>query len=177
MDANAPLSLLTAGYTSREAALRDFQALWAARHDGGFHHTSIALLGRGPDGRLHVERSSSTAKHLSWGGALLAGPLSVLAPATGAEMLTVVGLSGAGVLIEHLRQHARPDELRRSRNTLRTRPWSLLVVALDLRCQALTAHMAQAVARSTVEMAWGDLEESLCQDFTRPLPESLLLPS
>jgi hypothetical protein len=177
MNANAPISLLAAGYTTREAAVFDFQSVWASRDDGEFHHTSIALLGKDPAGRLHVERNSSTAKHLSWGGALLAGPLFVLAPATGVEMLSVVGLSGAGAIIGHLRENSGSDQIARLRGVLEAGAWGLLVVVVNRRGEALTPHLEHAIASSSVEMVWGDLEEELCQDFARPLSESILLAS
>jgi hypothetical protein len=177
MNINAPVSLLTAGYQDREAAVLDFQAVWATRVDGDFHHTAIALLRKDPDGRLHVERNSSTAKHLAWGGALLAGPLFSISPATGAELLAVVGSTGAGALIGHLRENARPEELTRAGDVLKSFPWGLLVTVVNRAGSALAPHLEHAAATSTVEMVWGDLEESLCQDFARPAAERILIAS
>lgn len=177
MNANAPISLLTAGYPAREAAVSDFQAVWATRVDGDFHHTSIALLGRDSGGRLHVERISSTAKHLLWGGALLGGPLFAIAPQTGAELLTVVGLTGAGAVIGHLRENARPEQLTGAGDVLQASPWGLLVTVVNRAAEVVTPHLEQAVAMATVEMVWGDLEEELCHDFAQPVSESVLLAS
>src|SRR4051794_26057346 len=99
MDVNAPIALIGANYRTRESAFDDFTSVWAARHDGDFHHTSAAVLSKDPDGRLRVELHNSTAKHLEWGGALLGSALVVLAPATGIEILARVGWSGAGALV------------------------------------------------------------------------------
>ena len=177
MNATAPISMLAARYHSRGAAAQDFQTVWASRDAGDFHHTSIALVGKDPGGRLHVERNSSTAKHLVWGGALLAGPLFAIAPATGAELLAVVGPTGAGAIIGHLRENSRPEELTRAGDVLKAAPWGLLVVVVNRRSAALTPHLEHADGTASLEMPWGDLEEELCQDFARPLPESLLLAS
>src|SRR4051812_12950731 len=51
---NAPVSLVAAGYRTRDEAVRDLETVWGARHDGDFHHISIAVLGRDTDGTLHV---------------------------------------------------------------------------------------------------------------------------
>ena len=96
MDVNAPIALIGASYRNVDSAVHDFTSVWAARHDGDFHHTSVAVLTKDCDGRLHVERHNSTAKHLEWGGALLGAALVMLAPAAGVAVLAGVGLSGAG---------------------------------------------------------------------------------
>ena len=93
MDVNAPIALIGAGYRDRDGALQDFTSVWAARHDGDFHHTSVAVLTKDCGGRLHVERHNSTAKHLEWGGALLGAALVVLAPAAGARRLSSAALT------------------------------------------------------------------------------------
>ena len=67
MDVNAPIALIGASYGDRDSAVRDFTSVWEARHDGDFHHTSVAMLTKDCDGRLHVDRHNSTAKHLEWG--------------------------------------------------------------------------------------------------------------
>jgi hypothetical protein len=177
MNANAPVSLVTAGYTTREAAARDFRAVWGSRGDGDFHHTSIALLGKAPSGRLQVEQTNSTAKHLLWGGALLAGPLFAMAPATGAELLAVLGSTGAGAIIGHLRANSRPEDLTRAADVLEASSWGLLVVVVNRGSRALAHLLQHADGTAALQMAWGDLEDELCQDIARPLPESVLFAS
>jgi hypothetical protein len=79
MDVNAPIALIGASYRNRDSAVHDFTAVWAARHDGDFHHTSVAVLTKDCDGHLHVERHNSTAKHLD-GGAGSSAPPSWCSP-------------------------------------------------------------------------------------------------
>ena len=74
MNVNAPIALIGARYSTPERALQDYDAVWGARHDGDFHHTSVGVLTRERDGRLHVERHNSTAKHLEWGARSSAPP-------------------------------------------------------------------------------------------------------
>jgi len=165
MNPDAPISLLTASYGTRERAVQDFQSVWGARHDGDFHHTAVALLRKGPDGALDVERSNSTAKHLVWGGALLGGALFVLVPATGVQILATVGLDGAGALIYHFRRNADPRELADTALLLEEGDTGLVVVAVNRRGAALTPLLAHAQRSASVDLLWGDLEEELCRDL------------
>jgi len=168
MHVDAPLALVAGSYASSDGAVQDFEAGWAARHDGGFHHTAIAVVARDADGRLQVGRNSSTAKHLEWGGALLGGALFVIAPAAGAELLATVGLSGAGAIVGHVRQYADPSALAATTRVLASDAAGLVVVLVNYPGEGITPLLANAAQRSCVHMVWGDLEEELAQDFSRP---------
>jgi hypothetical protein len=168
MDAKAPIALIGASYRDRDSAVHDFTSVWAARHDGDFHHTSVAVLTKDCDGRLYVERHNSTAKHLEWGGALLGAALVVLAPAAGVEMLATVGWSGAGAMVGHFRQHADPDGLTVIASALEVGASALVVVVVNRRGQVMTPLLRHADGRAFVDMPWGDLEEELAADFAHP---------
>ena len=74
MDVNAPIALIGASYRDRDSAVHDFTSVWAARHEGDFHHTSVGLLTRDCDGRLHCART--TARPSTWNGAPSSAPVS-----------------------------------------------------------------------------------------------------
>jgi hypothetical protein len=175
MDVNAPIALIGAGYRNRDGAEHDFTSVWAARHDGDFHHTSVAVLTKDREGRLHVERHNSTAKHLEWGGALLGAALVVLAPAAGIEILAAVGSSGAGAMVSHFRQHADPEDLAAIASVLEVGASGLVAVVVNRRGQVMTPLLSHAVGRSSVDMPWGDLEEELSADFAHPVFERALI--
>jgi hypothetical protein len=177
MKRNAPISLVTASYGTREAAEEDFTRVWSSRYEGDFHHTSIAVLTRDSDEDLRVERHNSTAKHLIWGGALLGGPLFVLAPAAGAEMLATAGLTGAGAIIDHVHQNTQRNELARLADLLDEGAWGLVVVVVNRRGEVVIPLLAHADRSSSVDLLWGDLEEELCQDLMRPLSDLTLVAS
>jgi hypothetical protein len=168
MDVNAPIALVGASYSSRDPALHDFTSVWAARHDGDFHHTSVAVLTKDCEGRLDVERHNSTAKHLEWGGALLGAALVLLAPAAGIKFLAGVGLSGAGAMVGHFRQHADPEDLVAIRNVLEVGASALVVVDVNRQGQVMRPLLSHADGRASVDMPWGDLEDELSADFTHP---------
>ena len=175
MDAKAPIALIGASYRDRDSAVHDFTSVWAARHDGDFHHTSVAVLTKDCDGRLYVERHNSTAKHLEWGGALLGAALVVLAPAAGVEMLATVGWSGAGAMVGHFQQHAEPQDLAAIAGVLEVGASALVVVVVNRRGQMMTSLLSHADTRASVDMPWGDLEEELSADFAHPTFERALV--
>jgi hypothetical protein len=167
MDINAPIGLLAAGYSSVGDAEQDFAAVWAARNGGGFHHTSVAVLTKDDEGNLQVERSNNTAKHIEWGGAPLGAALFLLAPSAGVSLLTTVGMSGAGAMIDHFRQQAPAEDLAELATVLGAGAAGLLVVVLNRGSGAMTPLLENAERCSSVDMVWADLEEELSQDFAR----------
>ena len=177
MNVNAPIALVGASYSTLDQAVLDYQSVWGARHDGDFHHTSVAVLTHDSAGKSHLERNNSTAKHLEWGGALLGAALFVLAPTAGIEMLPRVGLSGAGALVDHFRQHADPDDLAAIASLLEVGASGLVVVLVNRRSQAITSWLTDADGRWSVDMPWGDLEEELATDFARPRSGMVLVAS
>jgi uncharacterized membrane protein len=177
MDTNAPITLLAASYSSHDGAVQDFDAVWSARHAGEFHHTAIAVLAKDATGHLQVRQNNNTAKHLTWGGALLGGPLFVLAPAAGIEMLAAVGLSGAGAIVGHLHQNTTPEALAQAASVLEEGMSGLVALVVNRRGEAVTPLLEHAARSLSVDMLWGDLEEELCQDFVRPLSDRILIAS
>jgi hypothetical protein len=175
MDVNAPIALIGAGYRDRDSAVDDFASVWSTRHDGDFHHTSVAVLTRDPAGKLHVDRHNSTAKHLEWGGALLGSALAVLAPAAGVQLLAGVGWSGAGAMIGHFRQHTDPEELARIGGLLHAGSAALVVVVVNRSAGDVTPWLTRARERGSVDLPWGDLDEELSADFARPAFDRILV--
>jgi hypothetical protein len=169
MNPNTPMSLATASYGSRDGAVEDFSSVWSARYDGEFHHTSIAVLSRCPGRELRVERYNSTAKHLVWGGALLGGALFLLAPPAGIRMLAAVGPTGAGAIVSHLRDNTDPADLEGVADRLEESTWGLVVVAVNRGGEDVTGLLTHAERSASVDLPWGDLEEELGRDVTRPV--------
>ena len=72
MNADTPITLAAARYSSRDAAVEGFDMVWDAHKEGEFDHTAVAVLTKDESGKLQVERHDTTAKHLAWVGAALA---------------------------------------------------------------------------------------------------------
>ena len=165
MNANTPISVVAAGYGSRQRAVEDFESVWDARQVGTFHHTAVALLRRSVVDEVGVERSSSTAQHLLWGGALLGGALFVLVPAAGVQMFADVGLDGAGALVYHFRRHADPDGLTAGARLLGDSDTGLVVVSVNRFGEAVAPLLRHAQQCAWVDLPWGDLERELSRDL------------
>ena len=176
MDTNAPFTLVASSYRTRSGVLEDFTAVWSRRLDGEFRHTAIALLTHGADGTAHVGRSKSTAKHIAWGGALLGGALFVVAPSAGAELLTATGLTGAGVIVEHIHLNTDAPRLAETAELLEQGTFGLVVVALNWESQAVTPLLPNADRTIALDMSWGDLEEELSEDPAWRDPAVVLVP-
>jgi hypothetical protein len=173
MQGPARLTLTVASHRSRSRAAADCAALWEARGDRAPGHTAVAVLQRRTGGVLGIERYSSTAKHLLWGGALLGGPMLVVCRSAGEELLTAVGLSGAGAVIGHLRRYLAPAVVAEAGQVLDHGDVGLVVATLDSGPPCLPARLRLADETFTAQLPWADLAAELCPD-DRPWPDLAL---
>jgi hypothetical protein len=97
MDPNTPLTIAAARYKTRPEAVKAFETCWGAHHQGLFDHMALAVLTKGEDGQLEVERHDTTTKHLAWAGVAVGAALTVVFPPAGIAALAVAGGAGAGV--------------------------------------------------------------------------------
>jgi hypothetical protein len=174
MQGPARLTLAVASHRSPSRAAADCAALWETRADRAPGHTAVALLQRRPGGVLGIERYSSTAKHLLWGGALLGGPLLVWCRSAGEELLTAVGLSGAGSVIGHLRRYLDPAGVAAAGRVLDHGDVGLVVAVLDSGPACLPAGLSRADATFTAQLPWAELAAQLCPDADGPWPDQAL---
>jgi hypothetical protein len=177
MHSHDPLTVGTAGYRTHEDAVRDLATVWDARTAHQLEHLAIALVGRDAEGTLVVERFRSTARHLAWGGALLGGALFLLLPSLGTAVLTEVGLSGAGVIIDHLHRDLPQEELARAAGILADGDAGLVVVALNGTGERIGPLLSHADAALFLGTTSGSLGEELCTDSARRFPEGVGLAS
>jgi hypothetical protein len=162
------LTLAVASHPTRSRAAADCAALWATRTDRAPGHTAVAMLARRPGGVLGIERYRSTAKHLLWGGALLGGPLLVVCRSAGEELLTAVGLSGAGSVIDHLRRYLDPADLAAAGRVLDSGDLGLVAAVLDSGPPCLPDRLRRADRTFTAHLPWADLAAELCPDADDP---------
>ena len=62
-----PVVMAVATYRSKAAAERDFLAVWGAKHQGEPDHVAAAVVEKGADGQLTIDRYDNSAKHLAVG--------------------------------------------------------------------------------------------------------------
>ncbi len=144
----------------------------AAKREGDFDHLAVAILTKGADGQLDVERHDSSAKHGAWGGALMGGAILVAAPAAavGAGVVgvgtavgagggaTVAGLAGAGGLAGHFHRNIPKDKAREMGDLLESGESGLIVTAVDKKgtdIEPLLSHATKTIIDDTTK---GDLD-------------------
>src|SRR5215213_4134444 len=125
--------MAVASYCSTAAAEADFSSLWADPHHGPL---GAALIEKGADGRLTIDRHHSAGGNPPWGGPVLGGALTVLAAPVGIQFLVAVVdtgavLGGVGAIAGHIWNNVPKEQLRRMSELLESGQAALVVVAAD----------------------------------------------
>jgi hypothetical protein len=167
MDGNTPVTLAAARYSNRESAVQDFNAVWDARGDGEFDHTAIAVLTKDASGNLQIERHDSTAKHLTWGGALLGAALVVVAPPVGASVLASAGaVGGAGALVGHFHHNIPKADVEAAGELLESGQSGLIVVAVNKAGTDIEPLLSHAEKTSVTQTSWGELDAEIAKEIS-----------
>jgi uncharacterized membrane protein len=156
MDANTPIVLATAKYTDRDLAVEDFKTVWAARKDGEFDHTAVAVVTKDADGKLKIDRHDSTSKHLAWAGAALA----VVAPGVG----VAVG-AGGGAIIGHFHHNIPKDDVREAGNLLESGESGLIIVAVNKEGTDIEPLLPNAEKTSVIQTTAGNLQTEIDKEL------------
>ena len=164
MDKNTPITLAVATYADRAGAVADFDKVMAAKKSGAFDHIAVAVITKGLDGDVEVERHDSTAKHLAWGGALIGGALFVIAPPLAPAALglgggaSAAGLAGAGGIAGHFWHNIPKATLREMTDTLEAGDSGLVIVAVNPGGSDLKSMLPGAQNLVVDATTKGDLE-------------------
>jgi uncharacterized membrane protein len=160
MDAKTPMVLAAAKYKTRDDAVADFHAVWAAKRGAGLDHVAAAVLTKDEQGELQVERHDSSAKEFAWGGALIGAALVLIAPPTGVAVLaagTGAG-AGAGGIVGHFWRNIPKDDVAEVSELLDSGESGLLVVAVNHRRADVTRLFSRAERSKIIETTAGDLD-------------------
>ena len=156
-----PVVMAVASYRSKAAAEADFRALWPGDAPGRIGPLAAALVEKGVDGQLTIDRHCCPAEQPAWGGAVLGSALVVVAAPVGIQFLVAVvdtgaDLGGVGAIAGHFWNHVPKDQLRRMSELLETGQSALVVVAADQTGEAIGARLASAdvkvVAATSAEL-------------------------
>jgi uncharacterized membrane protein len=165
MDADTPITLAAARYSSRGAAVNGFDMVWDAHKGGEFDHTAVAVLTKDDSGKLQVERHDTTAKHLAWAGAAL----TVVAPAAA---VGVVAGAGTGALIGHFHHNIPKKDVEAIGELLESGQSGLIVVAVNKVGTDIEPLLAGADKTKVVQTTWGDLDAEIENEIAKAQPDS-----
>ena len=145
------LIMAVASYASKDAAELDFAVLCGV-HGAPLGQVGAAVVEKGPDGCLTMDRHHSTPSGPTAGGLLLGAALVVLAAPLGLRFLSSVivrpetWVAVAGLAAE-LWHNVPRAELHRMETLVEARQASLVVVSVDQTKQEVETRLAQATAR------------------------------
>jgi uncharacterized membrane protein len=158
-----PLVMAVASYGSTSAAKLDLDAVSEAGRGRPLTHVAMAVLEKGGDGKLNIDVYNNTAEHLPWGGALLGGPLTVIATPVGIRYLVSIltsttGWAGVGVVADHVWHDIPREQLRQMSDLLEAGQSALVVVAVERDRDAIGALLKEASLKVVTDCIWSDLE-------------------
>jgi hypothetical protein len=163
--AERPTVLAVATYPDKSAAEADFRALWGGHREGDIDHVAAAVLEKGKDGKLHLDRHDSTAKDVAWGGALVGSALAVVAAPLAIVPLSVVttqGVTWAGVfgIVGHFWHNIPKSQLLRMSELLESGQAALVIVAVDHTETDIAALLQNATESIVIETDGADIEQA-----------------
>jgi uncharacterized membrane protein len=160
MNADTPITLAAARYSSRGAAVNGFDMVWDAHKGGEFDHTAVAVLTKDETGKLQVERHDTTAKHLAWVGAAL----TVVAPVAA---VGVAAGAGAGALVGHFHHNISKKDVEAIGELLESGQSGLIVVAVNKVGTDIEPLLAGAERTVVVQTTWGDLDAEIDKEIAK----------
>jgi uncharacterized membrane protein len=148
-----PVTIAVATYCDRDGAEQDFDAVWGIKHEGQLDHVAVALVTKHEDGKLHVDRHNTSAKHLAWGGGILGAAATVISAPLGIVFLGPLAAStavwaGVGGLVGHFWENVPKDELARMSDVLEAGEYGLVIVAVNPKGVDVGALLANARSKS-----------------------------
>jgi hypothetical protein len=139
--------MAVASYHSKASAEDDFRALWPG---GEFRlRVAAALVEKGADGQLTIDRHRCAADLPAWEGPVLGSALTVVAAPVGILFLVDVVdsrdvLGGVGAIAGHLWNNVPKHQLRQMSELLETGQAALVVVAADQTDATIREVLASA---------------------------------
>jgi hypothetical protein len=146
-----PLSMAVASYASKSAAERDFGDVCGKQGDS-LGHVTAAIVEKGADGSLMMDRHHCAASDPSWGGHVLGAALIVLAAPLGLRFLSLVIVNRESwVAVAHVAarfwENVPRSELHRMGDLLEARQAGIVVVSVDQTKHEVGRLLGHATAR------------------------------
>ena len=152
-----------ATYTSRATAAENLRALCGEPPPGSLGRLAAAIVEKGADGRLTIDRHGATTSHRGPDDLLLGAVLVVLAAPVGIAFLVPMAATGsawAGVaaLVGHVWHDIPKSELRRMSDLLEAGQAALVAVAVDRAADDVRAALTGATIAVVTDGVTADLE-------------------
>jgi uncharacterized membrane protein len=171
-----------ATFTSRAAAAESLRALCGEPARGSLGRLAAAVVEKGADGRLTIDRHGATASHHGPDYLLLGAVLVVLAAPVGIAFLVPVATTasawaGVAALVGHVWHDIPKSELRRMSDLLEAGQAALVAVAVDRASDDVRAALAGATVAIVTDGVTADLEAELALaiDETNANPSQIAL--
>ncbi len=164
--ASKPMTVAVATYATADAAEQDYHALKGIKRQGEIDHLAVAVVAKDDDGKLHIDRHNTSAKHAAWGTGVLGGVLTVISAPLGVVFLGPLVAegavwAGAGGLVGHFWNNIPKDVVRRMNDVLEDGEHGLVVVAVNPKnadVEALLANAETKVVTDNITDSDGALE-------------------
>lgn len=155
--------LSAAAYPSEQAARRDLAALSGANDHAPTRYVAAAVLHKGFDGTLTIDRDDVVEPGVPWGGALLGAALTVLAAPLGIALLPPVVTTPTGwrpvtALVSQFWEQVAQETLHRMNQLLESNPAGIVVVAIDVTVDDVRTFLAGAKATIIADSTTLDAE-------------------
>jgi uncharacterized membrane protein len=96
-----PVFIYAATYADRTAALGDYDSLVELHAEKLVGTYDVALITKGPDGKVHVEKHEKPTQHGAWGGIAVGAVVGILFPPS------VLGAAAVGGVVGGVGAHLR----------------------------------------------------------------------
>jgi hypothetical protein len=161
--------MAVASYPSRAAADNDFRALEAGQ---GHRRVAVALVEKGADGQLTIDRYHCAPGEPAWEGAVLGSALTVVAAPVGISFLVPVvqtgaTLGGVGAIARHFWTNIPKGQLSQMSDLMEGGQAALLVVAGDDSDEEIERRLSGATAKVVVSLV-----ADLSRDFSSGIDEA-----
>jgi uncharacterized membrane protein len=96
-----PVFVYAATYADRTEALGDYDSLVELHAEKLIGTYDVALITKGPDGRVHVEKHEKPTQHGAWGGIAIGAVVGILFPPS------ILGAAAVGGVVGGVGAHLR----------------------------------------------------------------------
>ena len=162
--------LAVASYRTKDAADRDFDAI---RSKEGQLDYAAAVLEKGADGTIILDRHRHAAADIASGDALLGAALDIIAAPVGIQLLAPAAATrgawaGVAALVAHFWHNIPRNELFRMSNLLEAGQAALVIVAVDHTTEDVRSLLSNATTTLVTDPTVADFATDISNAVDEP---------